>query len=329
MSHFSQLKYAIVGATGIVGQECLAILNSRNVPAHNVFAIASKDSCGKVIQYGDTQLIIQHLDSFDFSLCQIALFSPGASVSSVFAPKAAQQGCWVIDNTSFFRMDEDVPLIVPEINAHAVVQAKRRIIANPNCSTIQMLMAVQPIDKISPLRTIVVSTYQAVSGAGRSAVQELQDQEMGSAVAVRFARPIARNVIPQIDVFMDGGQTKEEWKMVVETHKILKPGIRVLATCVRVPVVRGHSEAIAFELEDDVPVGDLAKGFESCAGVVYCQDGLCTPLDVCGRDEVFVGRLRKDGPRWYQMWVVADNVRKGAALNAIQIADVLVERGIV
>jgi aspartate-semialdehyde dehydrogenase len=325
-------KIAVVGATGLVGQEFLKILHEKHISAENVFAVASEKSQGSTVQYGSTTLPIHVLDTFDFSKCNIGLFSPGASVSSAFAPKATEQGCWIIDNTSFFRMDPDVPLIVPEINSYAIVDAKKKIIANPNCSTIQMVMALKPIDDVSRLRTVIVSTYQSVSGAGRRGIGELQKQTVGDLEIACFPRQIAGNVVPQIDVFLDNGQTKEEWKMVVETQKILRPDISIISTCVRVPVLCGHSESVAFELTNDVPVEELQNALRLFPGIVLvesCSDYVC-PTEVCGRDEVFVCRLRKDElPNWYQMWVVADNLRKGAALNAVQIAEVIVHRGLI
>jgi aspartate-semialdehyde dehydrogenase len=322
-------KIAVVGATGLVGQEFLKILREREIPRENIFAVASEKSQGITVQYGNTVLPIHVLNTFDFSQCNIGLFSPGAAVSSAFAPSAAEQGCWVVDNTSFFRMDPDVPLIVPEINAYAIADAKKKIVANPNCSTIQMVMALKPIDDVSRLRTVVVSTYQSASGAGRRGVAELQDQKLGDSSVECFPRQIFHNVIPQIDVFLDDGQTKEEWKMVAETQKIFRSGISIISTCVRVPVLCGHSEAIAFELTDDVPILELKDSLRSFPGVVLVEsqsDYVC-PVDVCGRNEVFVCRLRKSElPNWYQMWVVADNLRKGAALNAIQIAELVANR---
>ncbi|MDR1907782.1 MAG: aspartate-semialdehyde dehydrogenase [Holosporales bacterium] len=329
MLPFSEIKFAIVGATGNVGQEFLKILHERNVPYGNIFVIASERSIGKTLQYGDAQLTLHDLDSFDFSQCQVGLFSPGAKVSSVFAPKAAALGCWVVDNTSFFRMDPDVPLVIPEINASTIKQAKRNIIANPNCSTIQMLMALQPIDRVSRLRTVIVSTYQSVSGAGRLAELELRKQIAGDQTVERFPCPIAYNVIPQIDVFLPTGETKEEWKMVMETQKILQHSVDVFATCVRVPVVRGHSEAVTLELTHDVPLVELEVALNDFPGVTLKRNSYVTPLDIEGDDDVYVSRLRKDPyrQRWYQMWVVSDNIRKGAALNAVQIVDKLVEFG--
>jgi aspartate-semialdehyde dehydrogenase len=328
VSHLSQHKIAVVGATGIVGQEFLKILYNYGVPAGHVFAIASPKSAGQVIQYGNSTLIVQALDTFDFSKCNIGLFSPGAIVSSIFVPKATEQGCWVIDNTSFFRMDPDVPLVVPEVNSQAMNCVSKHIIANPNCSTIQMVMALKPIDDVCALRTVIVATYQSVSGAGTHGVSELCEQVFGGTQIDRFPRRIAENVIPQIDVFLDGGHTKEEQKMVEETHKILRSDITVLATCVRVPVVRGHCETVAIELSDDVPVTTLERALSSFSGVTFLKDGYVCPQDVDGQDNVYVCRLRKCGARWYQMWVVADNIRKGAALNAVQIADLVASRWI-
>lgn len=332
----SEVKWAIVGATGNVGQEFFRVLDSKQIPFDKVTALASARSVGQKIPYGDLLLEVEKLETFDFSTCDIALFSAGAAVSETYAPLAEAKGCWVVDNTSFFRMKEDIALIVPEINSSSLLKTHRRIVANPNCSTIQMLMALAPIDAVARLKRVIVSTYQSVSGAGRSAVQELMAQKRSDDVHVnpqRFPRRIDGNVIPQIDVFLEDGSTKEEWKMVVETQKIMRPDLPVTATCVRVPVVRGHSESVYFELEQDVPVDALKEALRAFLGVIVedSPEAFVTPVEAAGRGEVFVSRLRKDPlvRGAYQMWVVADNLLKGAALNAVQIAECLVEFGLV
>lgn len=331
--NLSQLKWVVVGATGNVGQEFLKVLLDKQIPAQQITALASAQSKGQTVQYGKEKWLVQDLAQFDFSMCDIALFSAGAAVSKVFAPQVETMGCWVVDNTSFFRMDEDIALVIPEINSESILHTNRRIISNPNCSTIQMLMALAPIDAVARLKRVIVSTYQSVSGAGRSAVQELFAQKRGEAKSECFPRRIDGNVIPQIDVWMKDGSTKEEWKMVVETKKILGRDLKVAATCVRVPVVRGHSEAIYFELEEDVPVETLKKALNAFPGLIVTnfQEEFVTPLEVENHGEVFVSRLRKDPfvKGAYQMWVVADNLLKGAALNAVQIAKKLVEFGLV
>lgn len=335
MTNIHQIQWAVVGATGNVGQEFLKILQEKGVSSSHVVALASEKSQGQSLPYGSDSLIVQPLSAYNFTQCDVALFSAGASVSSIYAPQAEAQGCWVIDNTSFFRMHSDIALVVPEINASSIRSTTRRIIANPNCSTIQMLMALAPIHALASLKRVIVSTYQSVSGAGRSAINELATQTQASLQgqplppAVRFSRPIAGNVIPQIDVFLPDASTKEEWKMVVETQKILCPNLPVAATCVRVPVARGHSESIYFELESDPSLEELEQALRSFPGVVLqnSPDAFLTPLEAAYRDATFVSRLRRDPlvPNAYQMWVVADNIRKGAALNAIQIAQWLAD----
>ncbi|MDR0633263.1 MAG: aspartate-semialdehyde dehydrogenase [Holosporales bacterium] len=335
MPYFQEKTFAVVGVTGLVGQEFLKILLQNGVPASNVKAIASSKSINQQIQYGAAQLTIQGLDDFDFTQCQIGLFSPGASVSAQYAPRAVAAGCVVIDNTSFFRMVPDVPLIVPEINANELVNAKRGIIANPNCSTIQLVMALHPIRHLSKIKKVIVATYQSVSGAGKDAIMELRGAgptagtgpACGQANAV-FPQGIRGNLIPQIDVFLSGGCTKEEWKMDVETKKIFNESIDVIATCVRVPVEYGHSEAVCFELEENVPLSDIHAALRAAPGVCVADleaNVYHTPKEIAGTDVVFVSRLRQDlNTGLYQMWVVADNIRKGAALNAVQIAQQLI-----
>jgi len=332
-------KVAVVGATGNVGHEMLQILAERAFPASEVVALASEKSAGREVSFGeDTVLKVQDLATFDFRGTDIALFSPGASVSAVYAPKAAAAGCVVIDNTSYFRMDPDVPLVVPEVNADAIAgYTAKNIIANPNCSTIQMVVALKPLHDAARIRRVVVATYQSVSGGGKDAMDELFGQTRAIYVndPVRpehFTKQIAFNAIPHIDKFMDDGSTKEEWKMTVETKKILDPAIRVAATCVRVPVFIGHGEAVnvAFEAEMDC---DRAREILSRAPGVSVVDyradeGYVTPVEAAGEDAVYVSRLRDDPTvdNAIQMWIVSDNLRKGAALNAVQIAETLVER---
>lgn len=329
MPSLSDIKLAVIGATGKVGVEIAKILQERNYSLHKFFWLASERSHGTVLSINDEKITIQDLSSFDLSTCHACIFSAGAKISKSFAQRAEQAGCWVIDNTSYFRQEPDIALVVPEINFQSIYSTPRRIISNPNCSTIQMVMALAPLEALSPLRRIIVSTYQSVSGAGRRAEEELQNQLRGSTDVVALPRRIAENVIPQIDVFLEDGSTKEEMKMVLETQKILGRKIPVSATCVRVPVVCGHSEAVTFELEDDIPLDVMRKALSSFPGVVVqdALEGYETPLEVVGRDEVFVSRLRKDPsiPHGYQMWVVADNLRKGAALNSLQILDGLLD----
>lgn len=334
-----QYKVAVVGATGNVGRNLLEILAERNFPVSEVVALASSRSAGKEVSFGDKKrLIVQDLATYDFRGTDIALFSPGSKVSKEYAPKAAEAGCVVIDNTSQFRMDEDVPLVVPEVNADALKDfRKRNIIANPNCSTIQMVTALGPLHKAGKIKRVVVSTYQSVSGAGKSAMDELYDQTKAIYMNERkepqnFSKAISFNVIPQIDVFMENGDTKEEWKMRVETKKILDPAIEVTATCVRVPVFVGHAEAVNVEFEYPVSVEDAHEILSLSDGIVVNdrpdEDIFVTPVECSGEDGVYISRIRKDPSRENALnfWCVADNVRKGAALNAIQIAEVLVDK---
>jgi aspartate-semialdehyde dehydrogenase len=333
-------KVAVVGATGAVGGEMLNILAERDFPVDEVIALASKGSAGKEVSFGDKDILtVKALEDFDFEGTDIGLFSPGASVSKVFAPRAAAAGCVVIDNTSHFRMDPEVPLIVPEVNREALEGFRERnIIANPNCSTIQMVVALKPLHDLAIVRRVVVATYQSVSGAGREAMDELFEQtkgiyEMRQVEPKLFSKQIAFNVIPQIDVLMDDGSFKEEWKMVVETKKILDPAIEVAATCVRVPVFVGHAEALAVELEHELSVEEARDALYEAPGIQLVdrpdENIFATPVDCVGEYEVLVSRLRKDTsvPHGLLMWVVADNLRKGAALNAVQIAEALVEDG--
>jgi len=330
-------KVAVAGATGNVGREILGILAERDFPADRVAALASARSVGQEVSFGeDDVLTVQDLDTFDFAGWDIVLSSPGAKVSAQFAPRAAAAGAVVIDNTSYFRMDPEVPLVVPEVNAHAIAgYTKRNIIANPNCSTIQMVVALKPLHDLARIRRVVVSTYQSVSGAGREAMDELFGQTRAiyvndPVVKERFTKQIAFNVIPHIDSFMDDGSTKEEWKMVVETKKILDPGIRVTATCVRVPVFIGHAEAVHIEFEDPIGADEARAALRAAPGVSVldhrADEGYVTPVECAGEDLVYVSRIREDPTvdNGLALWVVSDNLRKGAALNAVQIAECLV-----
>lgn len=333
-----KFKVAVVGATGNVGREILSILAEREFPVGEVVALASASSRGKEVSFGeDITLKVQVLDDYDFKNTDIALFSPGASVSKIHAPRAAEAGCVVIDNTSFFRMQEDVPLIVPEVNLSALAEyKKRRIIANPNCSTIQMVVALKPLHDKAKIKRIVVATYQSVSGAGKEAMDELYQQTKGmysfqEPTPSKFAKQIAFNVIPHIDVFMEDGSTKEEWKMVNETKKIMDPSIQVSATCVRVPVFVSHSEAVNVEFDRPISVEEARAILSKAPGVIV-QDahepgGYVTPTDAVREDAVYVSRIRKDEtvPHGLSLWIVADNLRKGAALNAVQIAEELIK----
>ena len=329
-------KIAVVGATGNVGREMLNTLAERNFPADEIFALASSRSIGRTVSYGDDDLTVQDAARFDFSQVDIALFSAGGSTAKTLAPKAAEAGCVVIDNSSYWRMEPGVPLIVPEVNGDALAgYAKKNIIANPNCSTIQMVMALKPLHDLQPIKRVVVSTYQSVSGAGRAAMDELFNQTRGIYVndpplKEQFTKQIAFNVIPHIDEFMDDGATREEWKMTAETRKILDPDVAVHATCVRVPVFVGHGEAVNIEFEMPVTVEEARKALKAFPGISvidYRQDeGYVTPQEVAGEDSVFISRIRKDPsiPNALSLWCVSDNLRKGAALNAVQIAELLV-----
>ena len=329
-------KVAIVGATGAVGFELLNTLAERNFPADEVVALASERSVGKEVSLGDKAVLkVQSLADYDFAGTDIALFSPGGTVSAEHAPRAAQAGCVVIDNTSHFRMEADVPLVVPEVNGEAVAgYGARNIIANPNCSTIQMVMALKPLHDLATIERVVVSTYQSVSGSGRSAMDELFEQTKAIFVhqevaPTQFPKRIAFNVIPQGGPFMDDGSTNEEWKIVQETKKILDPAIEVIATCVRVPVFVGHGEAVTLEFERPIREDEAREALAAMPGVIVVDTredgGYVTPSECAGEDAVFVSRIRRDPTvlNGLAMWVVSDNLRKGAALNAVQIAEVL------
>ncbi|EEF79014.1 Aspartate-semialdehyde dehydrogenase [Methylophaga thiooxydans] len=335
-----KIDVAVVGATGAVGETMLEILHQREFPVGKVYALASERSAGSTVSFGNKSLIVEDLAEFDFSKVQIGLFSPGASVSAIYAPKAAAAGCVVVDNTSQFRYDDEIPLVVPEVNPEAVAgYTKHGIIANPNCSTIQMMVALKPIYDAVGITRINVCTYQAVSGSGKPAMDELAKQTAallnGRPVeAEAYPKQIAFNVLPQIDVFQDNGYTKEEMKMVWETRKIMgDDSIQVNPTAVRVPVFFGHSEAIHIETRDKITAQqakDLLAKFDGIVLLDEHEDGgyPTAVTEASGTDPVYVGRIREDisHPKGLNLWVVADNVRKGAALNSIQIAEVLVDK---
>ncbi|MDJ0970013.1 MAG: aspartate-semialdehyde dehydrogenase [Kiloniellales bacterium] len=331
-------KVAVVGATGNVGRELLNTLWERQFPADEVIALASSRSAGSKVSFGeDEELKVQNLASYDFKGIDIVLSSPGAKVSAEHSPRAAKAGAVVIDNTSHFRMDPDVPLVVPEVNRDAIAAYTRRnIIANPNCSTIQMVVALKPLHDLAGITRAVVATYQSTSGSGRDAMDELFNQTKAiyvndPIVKENFTKQIAFNVIPHCDVFMEDGSTKEEWKMMVETKKILDPSIKLTATCVRVPVFIGHGEAINLEFEASISVEEARAALREAPGVTVidhrADEGYVTPVEAAGDDAVFVSRLREDPTveNGLSLWVVSDNLRKGAALNAVQIAEALIE----
>jgi aspartate-semialdehyde dehydrogenase len=331
-------KVAIVGATGNVGRAFLDILAERKFPVDELVPLASSRSVGKEVSFGEAdKLKVRDLATYDFKGIDIVLSSPGAKVSAESSPRAAKAGAVVIDNTSYFRMDPDVPLVVPEVNPQAIAGWTRKgIIANPNCSTIQMVVALKPLHDAATITRVVVSTYQSVSGAGKEGLDELFNQTKGVFVANpmeprKFTKAIAFNVIPHIDVFMDDGSTKEEWKMVVETKKILDPRIKVTATCVRVPVFVGHSEAVNMEFERPIDENEARTILSRAKGVRVLDrredGGYVTPAEIAGEDGVFVSRIRSDPTveNGLNMWVVSDNVRKGAALNAIEIAEHMIK----
>lgn len=333
------VKVAVVGATGNVGREMLQTLAERNFPVDEVYALASSKSVGKEVSFGEEKVLkVQNLADFDFHGVDIALMSAGGGVSEKFAPKIAEAGCVVIDNSSQWRMDPDVPLVVPEVNPEAIAGYKKKnIIANPNCSTIQMVVPLAALHKAFHIERVVVSTYQSVSGAGKEAMDELFNQtrgifmnQMPSENQKKFTKQIAFNVIPHIDVFLDDGSTKEEWKMTVETKKILDPKIKVHANCARVPVFVGHAEYVNIETTDEISDTAATEILRETPGVVVVDSrengGYPTPAEVAGEGEVYVSRIRSDATvdNGLSFWCVADNLRKGAALNAVQIAEVLV-----
>ena len=333
-------KVAVVGATGAVGREIIKTLAERRFPVSEIVALASGRSAGSEISFGDKKVLkVQSLDKFDFTGWDIGLFSPGASVSAIHAPRAAAAGCIVIDNTSQFRMEPDVPLVVPEVNPDALNKIRRGIIANPNCSTIQLAVALKPLHDRYGVRRVVVSTYQSVSGAGKEGMDELWNQTKANFVndpiaPQQFTKPIAFNVIPHIDRFMDDGSTKEEWKMAVEIRKILNPDIKLFATCVRVPVFVGHSEAVTVELEKPVTPSEARAMWREAPGISVMDSrddgGYITPVDCAGEDSVFISRVRRDPTveNGLAFWCVSDNLRKGAALNAVQIAETMITRNL-
>jgi len=334
-----QYDVCILGATGAVGEAMLAILQQRNFPVRNLYPLASSRSAGSKVIFHGQEITVLDVADFDFSKAQIGLFSAGGSVSEKYAPIAAAAGCVVIDNTAHFRYDRDIPLVVPEVNPHAIAQYKNRgIIANPNCSTIQMLVALQPIKDAVGIARINVATYQAVSGTGKEAIDELTAQtrallDSKTAVAEVYPKQIAFNVLPQIDVFMENGYTKEEMKMVWETQKIMEDdSILVNPTAVRVPVFYGHSEAVHIETKKKITAAEARALLEKAPGVKVVDErvagGWPTAIEAQGQDATFVGRIREDlsHPMGLNMWVVSDNVRKGAALNSVQIAEILIAR---
>ena len=335
----NMIDVAVVGATGAVGEAMIAVLEERNFPVGNIYPLASQRSAGSRIQFRGKNERVGVLEDFDFSKAQVSLFSAGAGVSAEYAPRAAAAGCVVIDNSSQFRYDEDVPLVVPEVNPQAVAQYHtRNIIANPNCSTIQMVVALKPIHDAVGIERINVATYQSVSGTGRDAMEELAGQTAallnGQDIECDvYPKQIAFNAVPHIDVFMDNGYTKEEMKMVWETHKILgDDSIKVNATCVRIPVFFGHSEAVHLETRKKLSVNEARRLLAEAPGVVVVDEPAeqsypTAVTESAGQDPVFVGRIREDisHPRGLDLWVVSDNVRKGAALNSVQIAEILVK----
>ncbi|HEX8442353.1 MAG TPA: aspartate-semialdehyde dehydrogenase [Allosphingosinicella sp.] len=330
-------RMVVVGATGNVGREMLNILAEREFPADEVAAVASPRSTGDIIDFGDSgrELKVQNIDHFNFSGWDMALFAAGSEVSKAHAPRAAASGCTVIDNSSLYRMDPDVPLIVPEVNPHAIDGYRRKnIIANPNCSTAQMVVALKPLHDYATIKRVVVSTYQSVSGAGKAGMDELFEQSRNIFVGdsnepTHFTKQIAFNVIPHIDAFLDDGSTKEEWKMVVETKKILDPKIKVTATCVRVPVFVGHSESINIEFVEEMSAKKAQQILREAPGVMLVDKredgGYVTPVECVGEYATYISRVREDPTvdNGLNLWCVSDNLRKGAALNAVQIAELL------
>jgi aspartate-semialdehyde dehydrogenase len=334
-------KVAVVGATGNVGREILGILAERTFPADEVVALASRRSLGTEVSFGDKILKIKALEHCDFSEVDICLMSAGSSVAKEWAPRIAAAGAVVIDNSSCWRYDADVPLIVPEVNANAIVDFRKRgIIANPNCSTAQLVVALKPLHDKATIKRVVVSTYQSVSGAGKEAMDELFSQTkavytLGDMEAKKFSTRIAFNLIPQIDVFMEDGFTREEWKMMAETKKILDPKIKLVATCVRVPVFIGHSEAINIEFEQPISADEARDILRTAPGVLVIDKhepgGYITPYECAGEDATYVSRIREDATveNGLVLWCVSDNLRKGAALNAVQIAECLINRKLI
>jgi aspartate-semialdehyde dehydrogenase len=332
-------RVVVAGATGNVGREMLNILAERHFPVDEITALASRKSIGTEVSFGDKTLKTKDLDTFDFTGWDMALFAVGSEATKQYAPKAAKAGCVVIDNSSLYRYDPDIPLIVPEVNPDAVMgYAKKNIIANPNCSTAQMVVALKPLHDRAKIKRVVVSTYQSVSGAGKDGIDELWDQTksiynpVDEKPAKKFTKQIAFNVIPHIDVFMEDGSTKEEWKMVAETKKIVDPMIKVTATCVRVPVFVGHSEAINIEFEEHLDEDEAREILRESPGIMVIDKrengGYVTPVECVGDFATFISRIRQDSTieNGLNLWCVSDNLRKGAALNAVQIAELLGQR---
>tara|TARA_Y100000590_G_scaffold260988_1_gene293046 strand:- start:30 stop:1067 length:1038 start_codon:yes stop_codon:yes gene_type:complete len=335
-----KLNVAIVGATGNVGREIIKILEERNFPIDNLYLLASSRSKGKFIKFKGEDLVVEDLAEFDFSKVKISLFSPGSKISEEFVPKAAKEGCIVIDNTSYFRMKDNVPLIIPEVNTSVLDDffdnpKRSNIIANPNCSTIQMLVVLKPLHDVSIINRVIVSTYQSTSGAGKEAMDELFNQTKNiyanqNVEKNKFTKQIAFNVIPHIDSFVENGNTKEEEKMINETKKILDSSIKVSATCVRVPVFVGHAESVNIEFDSPLNHDQATKILQKTKGISvidYRKDeGYVTPIEAAGEDNVYVSRIRNDNSaeNSLNLWVVSDNLRKGAALNAVQIAETII-----
>jgi aspartate-semialdehyde dehydrogenase len=334
-------KVAVAGATGNVGREMLNILEERGFPADEVVALASRRSVGTEVSYGDRTLKVKALDTYDFSDTDICVMSAGGAASKEWSPKIGRQGCVVIDNSSAWRYDAEVPLVVPEVNPDAIdLFRKKNIIANPNCSTAQLVVALKPLHDVATIKRIVVATYQSVSGAGKEGMDELFTQTravfVSDAIEVKkFTKRIAFNVIPHIDVFMEDGYTKEEWKMMAETKKMLDPKIKLTATCVRVPVFIGHSEAVNVEFEKPITAEEAREILRDAPGCLVIDKhedgGYVTPLESAGEDATYISRIREDATveNGLSMWIVSDNLRKGAALNAVQIAELLVARGLI
>ncbi len=338
-------KIAVVGATGAVGREMLNVLADRKFPVDEVFAVASRRSIGREVSFGETKLKCHDLETFNFSKCDFALMSAGGSVSKEWSPKIGASGCLVIDNSSAWRYDIDVPLIVPEVNGHVLGpymtrNERKNIIANPNCSTAQLVVALKPLHEENPIKRVIVSTYQSASGAGQAGMDELWQQTKGKYVpgqeveAQKFTKEIAFNVIPHIDTFMEDGYTKEEWKMMAETKKILDPKIKLTATCVRVPVFVGHSEAVNIEFERPMTVAEARSILREAPGVLVVDKredgGYVTPVEAAGEYATYVSRIREDTTteNGLVLWVVSDNLLKGAALNTVQIAEAIVNQGL-
>ena len=337
-------RVAVVGATGNVGREMMNILAEREFPVDECHAIASRRSIGLEVSFGDKILKCKDLETFDFSKVDFVLMSAGSEISKIWSPKIGAMGAIVIDNSSFWRYDSEVPLIVPEVNAHVLEEymkrnTKRNIIANPNCSTAQLVVALKPLHDVAKIKRVVVSTYQSVSGAGKEGMDELWTQTKGIFVTdnptpKKFPKQIAFNVIPHIDVFLDSGDTKEEWKMVVETKKILDPKIKLTATCVRVPVFVGHSESVNIEFEQPITADearDILREAPGCMVIDKREDGgYITPVECAGDYATFISRIREDSTieNGLNIWVVSDNLRKGAALNTVQIAECIINRGL-